>query len=192
VLDVVQVELDPLAPGQRRAPVYLRPAGDAGADRQAAALSLAVLRYLHRDRRARADEGHIAAHDVEQIGQLVQRGAPKQRTHAGDARIVLVDRQSRADVLGPRDHRAQLQQVELAPAAADAPLPVDRVPRRLDPDRDHRHRHHRRCDHTGERPADDIDRAADQRVPSAACHDASVPWRSQSHRPAAGEATVST
>ena len=34
--------------------------------------------------------------------------------------------------------------------------------------------------------------AARQRVPSAASQEASVPWRSQSHSPAAGEAVVST
>ncbi len=38
----------------------------------------------------------------------------------------------------------------------------------------------------------DVERAADHRVPSAASQAASVPWRSQSHRPAAGEAVVST
>ena len=43
MLDVPQVELDPLRPGERRAPVDLGPAGDPRLDRQPAPLAIGVL-----------------------------------------------------------------------------------------------------------------------------------------------------
>ena len=52
VLDVPDVELDPLRPAERVAPADLRPAGDAGADREAAALERRVLVDLVAERRA--------------------------------------------------------------------------------------------------------------------------------------------
>ena len=64
VLDVVQVELDPLRPRQRCTAVDLRPARDAGLQRKTASLALAVLGHLHRQRRARANQRHVAAQHV--------------------------------------------------------------------------------------------------------------------------------
>src|SRR5215207_3219919 len=55
VLDVPEVELDPLAPGQRRTALDLRPAGQAGQHVEPAALALGVAVDLHLHGRARAD-----------------------------------------------------------------------------------------------------------------------------------------
>ena len=140
VLDVPQVELDPRAPRQRRAAVDLRPTGDARADGEAAAFALGVLRDLRRQRRARADDRHLAAQHVDEVGQLVHRRPSQQRADARDARVALVDREARAELLRAVDHRAELQHVELAPVAADAALAVDRAALGLQADRDQRER----------------------------------------------------
>ena len=65
--------------GSVGAAVDLRPAGDPGLDREAAALALRVLRDLHRDRRARADDRHLAAQHVDEVRQLVERRAAQER-----------------------------------------------------------------------------------------------------------------
>src|SRR5687767_14526124 len=75
VLDVPEVELDPLVPAQLRAAVDLRPARQPRADREPAALALGVLRDLDLDRRAGADDRHVAAQHVDEVRQLVDREA---------------------------------------------------------------------------------------------------------------------
>jgi hypothetical protein len=140
VLDVPEVELDALRPRQRRAAVDLRPPGDPRLHREAPALTLGVLLDLDRDRRPRPDQRHLAAHDVNQVRQLVDREAPQQRADARDPRIVLRDRQPGADRLGVGDHRAQLDHVERVAVLADPPLAIDHVTGRLEPDREHRGR----------------------------------------------------
>ena len=129
VLDVPEVELDALVPGQLGAPVDLRPARDPGLDRQAPALALGVAVDLDGDRRARADDRHLSAQHVDEVGHLVERRAAQQAPDAGDARVALADRQPGAHVLGAGDHRAQLEHVERAAVLAHAPLAVDRLPR---------------------------------------------------------------
>src|SRR5947209_6884301 len=63
VVDVPEVELDPLRPRQRCAPVDLRPAGDPGLHVEPPALPRVVLLDLVAQRRARPDHRHVAAHD---------------------------------------------------------------------------------------------------------------------------------
>ena len=104
-----------------------------------------VLRDLRRDRRARADDRHLAAQDVDEVRQLVDRRAAQQRADARDARVAGVDGEAGAELLGAVDHRAQLQDVELAPVAADAALAVDRLALGLQADRDEREREQRRA-----------------------------------------------
>ena len=62
------------AHGSDGAAVDLRPAGDPRLDREPAALALVVLLDLHRQRRARADQRHLAAQHVDEVRQLVERG----------------------------------------------------------------------------------------------------------------------
>src|SRR3954470_9969426 len=59
MLDVPEVELDALVPRELRAPVDLRPPGDAGLHGQAPALALGVAVDLHRDGRPRPDDRHV-------------------------------------------------------------------------------------------------------------------------------------
>src|ERR687886_482476 len=85
VLDVPEVELDSLVPRQLRAAVHLRPAGEAGLDVEAAALARRVLLHLVAERGPRADQAHVAADDVPELRQLVQREAAKKAAGARDA-----------------------------------------------------------------------------------------------------------
>jgi hypothetical protein len=195
VLGVPEVELDALRPRQRRAAVDLRPPGDAGLQRQAAPLAVGVLGDLHGDGRPRADDGHLAAQDVDEVGQLVDRRPPQQRPDARDAAVAVVDGQAGAHLLGARDHRAELQDVERPAALADAALAVDRVARRLQPDRHHRHRDDRRGerqDGPRDRDVEDAAKRLAHRVPSGGSHPAAVPWRRWSTRPRAIDPWVST
>src|SRR5262249_14289587 len=72
VLDVPDVELDPRLPGDPGAALDLGPAGDPGADLVAPPLPRRVVVDLGRDRRARADDRHLAAQDVDQVRDLVE------------------------------------------------------------------------------------------------------------------------
>src|SRR4029079_19587986 len=68
VLDVPDVQLDPVRPGQGGAAVDLRPAGDPGLDLQPSALALVVALHLVAQRRAGPDHAHVAANDVPELG----------------------------------------------------------------------------------------------------------------------------
>src|SRR5579862_8960989 len=85
VLDVPEVELDPLRPAETRAAVHLRPAGDAGLDVEPVPLTIVVLLDLVAERRARADQRHVAADDVPELRQLVERKPPEQAAGRRDA-----------------------------------------------------------------------------------------------------------
>ena len=159
---------------------------------EAAALARAVLRDLRGQRRARADDRHLAAEDVHEVRQLVERRAPQDLPDARDAGVAGIDGHPGADVLGAVDHRAELQDVELAAVEADAALAVDRMPARLQADRDHRRDQQRRGDRQRDGSDDDVEGPARHRVPWTGSQPAGVPWRSQSHRPAATEAVVRT
>src|SRR3954447_6591270 len=91
VLDVPDVELDPLRPGQLRAAVDLRPPRDAGLDLQAPALMLVVFLDLVAQRRPRADHAHVAAQDIPELGQLVERQLAEDAAGARDARVAAID-----------------------------------------------------------------------------------------------------
>src|SRR4051812_44000632 len=125
VLDGPHVQLDPLGPGQGRAAVDLRPAGDPREDVEAATLAVGVLLDLVAQRRSGADHGHVPPDDVPELRQLVERQPPQHAADAGDARIALVHGPPRALRLRADDHRAQLQQLEVTPVLADARLPVE-------------------------------------------------------------------
>src|SRR4051794_2271018 len=70
VLDVPDVELDPLCPGQGGTAVDLRPPRDSGLHLEAAPLPRRVLLHLVAKRRPRPDDAHLAAQDVPELGQL--------------------------------------------------------------------------------------------------------------------------
>ena len=91
----------------------------------AAFLVRGVVVDLGLDRRAGADDRHLAAEDVDQVGDLVERGAAEEAAGAGDPRVVAVDDLADPDRVGALDHRPQLPHLELAAAEADAALAVD-------------------------------------------------------------------
>ena len=72
VRDVVVLQVQPLVVLDVRAPVAGPPAREAGLH-FVVQRAAAVLLQLSRDKGARADDGHVAGHDVEELGQLVER-----------------------------------------------------------------------------------------------------------------------
>src|SRR3954454_7298700 len=72
MLDVPDVELDPLLPGDAGAAVDLRPAGDPRAQVEAPSLARRIELDLCREGRAWADDPHLAAQHVDQVRELVE------------------------------------------------------------------------------------------------------------------------
>ena len=65
MVDVPDVELDPLLPGDAGAALDLRPAGDPGANLVTAVLVRGEVGDLGGDGRAGTDDRHLAAKDVD-------------------------------------------------------------------------------------------------------------------------------
>ena len=98
VVDVPDVEREPLVPRRRVAPVHLCPAGDARPNLQAAGLPVAVAgEVLHRQR-PRADEAHLAGHHVDERRQLVEARRPQESAEPGERSVVVL----RAGLVGVR------------------------------------------------------------------------------------------
>ncbi len=116
-----------------------------------------------RDRvRPRPDDRHLAAQHVEELGELVERGASHEGSDARDPRIVLLRLRDACAVLRDR-HRSELPDVEFAPSEPVAALPEEHraLARRLDRDRarEHRRRAHReedRAEHDVLDPLEDL------------------------------------
>ena len=104
---------------------------------------LVVLGDLLGQCRTRADEGHLATHDVDEVWQLVERPAPQEPADASDSRVALVDRHSGAHPFRPNDHRAQLHDLEGVPVQARSALPVEHRPAAVELDSDCANRDHR-------------------------------------------------
>ena len=139
VLEVPDVELDPLGPRQRRAAVDLRPAGQAGPDGEPLPLAVRVVVDLDLQRRARPDQRHLAAQDVDQVRQLVDRRAAQERADARDPRVALVDRHARRPCARRRVTIVRsLTTSNACPSLADAVLAVDRVAAALQAHRERR------------------------------------------------------
>src|SRR4051794_2343827 len=136
VLDVEVVPLGAVAQrGLAAEAVHLRPAGHARLD--AVAVRVAVDLLLEQPDvggalGALAHDRHLATQDVEELRQLVERVAAQQRADGGAAVGALdsarrrVLREQHQDVVGSvrvgHAHRAELEEVELAPVAAHAAL----------------------------------------------------------------------
>src|SRR3954470_23767080 len=84
VAHVPEVELDPLSPGERGAPVDLRPARDPRLDVEAVELAFVVLVDLVAERGPRPNDRHVAAHDVPELRQLVEAEPAQDPAHLGD------------------------------------------------------------------------------------------------------------
>jgi hypothetical protein len=176
VLDVPDVELDSLVPGQLRPAVNLRPARDPGPDFETPALTRRVALDLVCKRGAGADEAHVAAHDVPQLRQLVDRQPAQQPAGARDAWIALVDGEPRTLPLCADLHRPQLHELELFAVQADAPLPVEDGAAVVELDRQRSRRKDGTCHHQSNPGGRGIERAV-HRVPSALAQTAGTPKR---------------
>jgi hypothetical protein len=156
--------------------VDLRPARDPGLHLESAALPRRVALDLVRERRARPDQAHVAAHDVPELRELVEREAPQDSAGPRDPRIAFVDREARAAALRADLHRPQLQELELGSADPDAPLPVEDRAAVVELDRQCGEREHGARQRQPERGAGDVQRAV-QRVPSAFSQTGGTPAR---------------
>jgi hypothetical protein len=135
VLHVVQVFLGVEVHGLVGAPVDLPPAGDALGYGKALALPQVVLFDQVGHLGTRPHQRHLAEEDVEELGQLVERGAAQEMPDARDARVVggLVDELAQAvglldqvlQPVGVRHHGAELDHLEGTAILAGAQLAVE-------------------------------------------------------------------
>src|SRR5262249_10283265 len=111
------------------ATVHLPWTREAGYDDEPHEMVRLIIRELRGYARARADQAHIAAEDVPELRQFVERCLPEDPADASDAWVALDLEQLRIAIfvqmlqfclarLGVGHHRAELQDSELA--AADA------------------------------------------------------------------------
>lgn len=97
-----------------------------------------MLFQLSRNEGARADDGHVAGHDVEELGQLVERRLAQDAAHGGDAGVVVqllapvpflapfrILEQLRKHLVGVPYHGTQLPKLEGLAPQADARLLIE-------------------------------------------------------------------
>ena len=154
----------------------LRPAGDARLDVESTALTGGVPLDLVGECGTWADQAHVAAHDVPQLRQLVDRQAAEDAAGASDARVALVDSETGTARLGADLHRAQLQELELVAVQADAPLSVEDRAAVGELDRDGGDGERRTRERETDSRCGDVERAV-HRVPSAFAQTAGTPKR---------------
>src|SRR5438067_245909 len=128
------VDLDHLLERHAAAAEDLPRASHAGRQVQAAPAPALYEVVLVDDERARADQAHLALEDVDQLRQLVEGSLAEETPDARDARVVGDLEEARLLVevgelvlegLGVVDHRAELDDLEPSPIAADARLPEE-------------------------------------------------------------------
>src|SRR2546426_6926336 len=177
MVDVPDVELDPLRPGEPVAPADLRPARNAGEHLEPAPLEVRVLVDLVAERRTGADHAHLPAQDVEKLWQLVERPAAQKCADARDPRIALRGEVAGTQQVRALDHRPELEDLERAPVPADPLLPEDHRAARLELDRERSRKQERRSDDDADHRDNEVERALrqlvaarGQRVPSAGVH----------------------
>src|ERR1700677_3065571 len=144
VAEVIQVMLytslhflDPV--GFTTKAVDLRPTGNAGFDPVALDVSrhhFLIKVVVFKRMWARPDDRHISAQDVKKLRQLVQTGAPQERTDAGDPRVVARRLTDTTGLLDMYTHRAKLVDGEDAAIGAFALLLEDHRSTRRQLDRD--------------------------------------------------------
>jgi hypothetical protein len=129
--DVAEVQLNALVEVDVAAPGDLPQAGHAGVDAQAREVIVLVAVGVERGR-PRADQAHVTAHHVEQVGQFIEAGAPQETADTGDAWVlvdleidgvdpVLVEVTQRfLQLFGVADHGAELVHAEGAAAITGA------------------------------------------------------------------------
>jgi len=107
-------------------------------------------------KRARPDEPHLAAHDIHELRQLVDKGAAQQGAQPGHARVALkleqpairpaTALQPGMQGLRPAVHRAEFIDDEGAPSEPEALLPKDNRPAVTQQHQQRRHRQRRQAE----------------------------------------------
>ncbi len=92
VVHVPDVHLEALVPRDGVSAVDLRPSGDSRADLVPASLLGIVARQVLHEQRPRPHDAHLAEKDVDELGQLVERGRAQDAAEAGEALGVGADR----------------------------------------------------------------------------------------------------
>ena len=155
VLDVVALDGEALLEAQLAAAEDLHRAGEARLDGQPEQ----VLRAVEPDELGLlgpgADEAHVAAEDVQELGELVEARPAQQASEPGHPRIrvelehrfveLLERHELGQQSLRVRTHRSELEHLELAPRESHPRLHVERRPRPAQPDRGEDHREERQC-----------------------------------------------
>src|SRR5919106_2814076 len=147
MVDVPDVELDPVLPRDAGPPIDLGPPREPRLDLQPPTLPRRVQLDLRGERGARADDRHLPTDHVEQVRQLVEREPAQDATDAGDAWIAGEHRRAHSDRIAAGAHRPQLEELELGAVAAGAGLAIEHRPARAELDRDRGGEQHRRRDH---------------------------------------------
>src|SRR5262245_4736187 len=160
VLDVVQVVLELLAGLLERCAIvvpHLRPPGDPGSDDVPEHVERdSLLKLADEDRafRARPDQAHVTAQDVDELRELVEPRLAQEASQARDAGVADLGPDGSGLALGVDVHRAQLEEHEHAAVLAHALLPEEHGPRGIELAEDGKDRQHGK---TRETP-DDRDR----------------------------------
>src|SRR4051794_14656209 len=132
--DVEVVDLDHLRERDSRRAEDLPVAGDPRRQIQASAVVARDLAILAEDERTGPDDAHVSLEDVEELRELVERGAAQELPDPGDAWIVLdleqpvslvLFDQTSLQRLGVRDHRPELENAERLAMSADPRLPEE-------------------------------------------------------------------
>jgi hypothetical protein len=108
--------------------IDLSPSGYAGFDHEP---KIRPIRLIVRQKRARADQRHIAHHDVEQLRQFIEPGVTEKLADQGGP---FVRSDGRAGLIKPRPERAEFMNQERLSVATHAVLPIQQW--RADVDQD--------------------------------------------------------
>ena len=113
LIDIPDVEPEPLAEYDRVPPVDLRPASDAGQHLMPPVLLRRVVRQVFHEQRTRSHQRHVAPHDVPQLRQFIEARLPKEPAHRSQALAVRLGFPIGVTRAG---HRSKLQHVEWPPS----------------------------------------------------------------------------
>lgn len=140
MIHVPHVQSELVFPGERVAPVHLRPAGDARQRFVPARLLGGVTFEVCSQQRARTHQAHFAFEHVHQLGQLIEAGGAQEAPELGQALLV---GQRLARVIHRVAHRAELEKPEQLAVQPRAFLAEEHRPAQLDAHQHRGHQHHR-------------------------------------------------
>ena len=172
--EVLKVSADHAVEPGRVALRHLPPAGDPGLHGQALQIEFCVLGHLVGQRRARADDGHLAKENVDELWELVDGVLADELTDLRYARVILHLEHGAGDLVLPLElgetlvgvfvHASELPHAEGGQAAvavglAHADLAVERVALALQADSRRQHQARHSDDGQYEAAEHDVERA---------------------------------